>query len=488
MPARPRLSLLIKIMIVLFWGIVVFLFIQRIHLIPELTDFESDFIPDSETWLSVFFKGQKVGHSVQSLTRDGDGYIVDQKTYLRLKLMGQVQELRTVTTARLNPVMGLKSFQFFMSAGPIRFQLLGEMSGQTLDLTMMTGGHKSQSRLALAEEPRLAAGLLPYLTRQGLKKGQRFKVPILDPATLSTRPARIVVEDTEKLRIEGETIDTFRLRLDYFDAQSYTWVDFDGKTVKEQGLLGLSLVRTSAEKAREGLTGRAELTDVVTATSAPTNLVLPEPREVRHLKARLTGLDLEGLELAGGRQILRGDVVEIRREKIDVRDEASLPIQDPAFKPYLEPENFIQSRHPKIIAQARRMAGGMRSPLEVIDRIVGWVFENIEKRPTMSVPSALDVLDTRIGDCNEHAVLAAALLRAGGVPARVVVGVLYFEDRFFYHAWLEAYWGHWMALDPLLGQIPADATHIRFLTGGLARQADMVRVIGRLAVEILEYD
>ena len=115
-----------------------------------------------------------------------------------------------------------------------------------------------------------------------------------------------------------------------------------------------------------------------------------------------------------------------------------------------------------------------------------WVYKNLEKRPTMSVPSAKDVLASRVGDCNEHSILAAALLRASGVPCRVVVGVLYFQDRFYYHAWLEVFYGRWLAVDPLMGQIPADATHIRFLAGGLSRQAELVRIIGRLEIEILE--
>jgi transglutaminase-like putative cysteine protease len=106
----------------------------------------------------------------------------------------------------------------------------------------------------------------------------------------------------------------------------------------------------------------------------------------------------------------------------------------------------------------------------------------------MSIPSAVDVLEHKVGDCNEHAVLAAALLRAAGVPARLAVGVVYFEGRFYYHAWLEVYYGRWMAVDPLSGQIPADATHIRFLTGGLSRQSDMVRVIGRLKIEVVEFE
>lgn len=486
MLARLRLSLAVKLLVILFWGLMVFLLVKRIHLAPEVTIVETERLKDSETWMSVFFKGQKVGYSVQSLTRIETGYIVDQKTYLRLNLMGQVRELRTVTSARLNKALGLKSFNFFMSAGPIRYQLTGRLFGLVLELTSQTAGYKSKSRLNLEKAPKLATGLMAYLTREGLKKGQRFQVPIFDPSTLSSRQVRIAVEDTEKLVIDGQTIDTYRIRLDYFGNQSYTWVDNEGRSVKEEGLLGFSLVRTTAKKAKEGLAGRAELADVVAATSAPANRRLDHPRQVRFLRARLNGLDLAGFELDGGRQRLAGDIVEVTRETIDFRHEVRLPVKDPIFKPDLESTNFIQSRDPKIVSQTRAVTGGIISPLEAVNRVVDWVFANLEKRPTMSIPSALDVLETKVGDCNEHAVLAAALLRASGVPAKIAVGVLYFEGRFYYHAWLEVFWGRWMAVDPVLGQVPADATHIRFLTGGLSRQTDMVRLIGRLEVEVLE--
>ena len=146
MLARLRLSLAVKLLVVLFWGLMVFLLVKRIHLAPEVTIVGTERLKDSETWMSIFFKGQKVGYSVQSLTRIETGYIVDQKTYLRLNLMGQVRELRTVTSARLNKALGLKSFNFFMSAGPIRYQLTGRLFGLVLELTSQTAGHKSKSR------------------------------------------------------------------------------------------------------------------------------------------------------------------------------------------------------------------------------------------------------------------------------------------------------------------------------------------------------
>ncbi|MBU2549095.1 MAG: transglutaminase-like domain-containing protein [Proteobacteria bacterium] len=486
MLTRLRLGGTIKALIVVFWLVMVYFLVERVHMIPDMIDVESTRLAETQSWMSIYFKGQKVGYTYQALTPIQSGYALDQKTFMRLNLMGQVQELRTLTSALLNKALGLTSFNFFMSAGPIRYQLGGTLNGLTLELAGMTGAYRNKMSLRLESVPRLASGLMHYLVQKGLEKGQRFRVPIFDPSTLSTRQVQVVVEDSEKLVIDGQPVDTFRVRMDYADIQTYAWVDTQGRTIKETGLLGMTLERTTESKATEGIAGRAELSDLVASTSAPTNRVLEAPRQVRYLKARLKGLDFSGFELDGGRQRFKDGVVEVTRQPIDFKNEKHLPLRDPNLQPDLEPTPFIQSRHPKVIRQARVLVAGLTSPLEIIDRIVGWVYEELDKRPTMSVPSALDVLETKVGDCNEHAVLAAGLLRAAGVPTRMAVGVLYFEGRFYYHAWLEAYWGRWMAVDPLLGQIPADATHIRFLTGDLSRQTDMVRVIGRLEVEILD--
>ncbi|MBW1709000.1 MAG: transglutaminase domain-containing protein [Deltaproteobacteria bacterium] len=486
MPVRPVIKNALKITLVLFWAFIFFLLVKKVHLAPTLSEIANTELKDSETWMSVYLKGQKIGYSVQSITQLKQGYIADSKTYLKLKIMNQVREVRTITSARLNKAMELKSFHFFLSSGPIRFQLTGVLSGLIMKTTMMTGGYRTTNQIRLNEAPKLATGLMPFLAQRGLKKNQRNRISIFDPSSLSSRWVNVVVEDQEKLIIEGESFDTFRVRMDYFDTKSYAWIDVNGQTIKEEGLLGLSMVLSTPEKAKQGLSGRAELTDVVRATSAPVNRVLEDPRKIRYCKVKLKGVDLKGFELDGGRQTLNGDVLEIRRETIDVRHEIKLPIADRKLAPFLQSTDFIQSRHPEMTHQARLITTGEKSPLETIDKVLDWTFKNLEKRPTMSVPSAVEVLKTKVGDCNEHAFLATALLRASGVPARVVVGVLYFEDRFYYHAWVEAYWGRWMAVDPVLGQTPADATHIRFMTGGLDRQAEMVRVIGRLKIDIIE--
>ena len=59
----------------------------------------------------------------------------------------------------------------------------------------------------------------------------------------------------------------------------------------------------------------------------------------------------------------------------------------------------------------------------------------------MSIPNALEVLQSKKGDCNEHTVLFNAFARAAGIPAKTVVGVVYLRGAFYYHAWSEVWLG-----------------------------------------------
>jgi transglutaminase-like putative cysteine protease len=111
----------------------------------------------------------------------------------------------------------------------------------------------------------------------------------------------------------------------------------------------------------------------------------------------------------------------------------------------------------------------------------------VEKRPILSIPSSLEVLHSRVGDCNEHTALFAGLARAAGLPTKMVAGLVYVKGNFYYHAWPEIYVGRWVTIDPTLNQFPADATHVRLIEGGLDRQAELARVIGKVNLEILGF-
>jgi transglutaminase-like putative cysteine protease len=93
-------------------------------------------------------------------------------------------------------------------------------------------------------------------------------------------------------------------------------------------------------------------------------------------------------------------------------------------KIFLRPGPFIQSDDQKIRDLAREILKDEPDapPLTRAKKLLDWVFTHIEKRPVLSLPDALSTLENRVGDCNEHAVLLAALARAAGIPTRIEAG------------------------------------------------------------------
>jgi transglutaminase-like putative cysteine protease len=128
------------------------------------------------------------------------------------------------------------------------------------------------------------------------------------------------------------------------------------------------------------------------------------------------------------------------------------------------------------------------------ERLTRHVNALLEKKPTVGLPSAREVLRTRVGDCNEHTALYVALARSLGIPARIAVGLVFTRGAFYYHAWPEVYLdegnrrGVWLPVDPTLNEFPADATHLRLARGGLDRQAAILPLIGKLKLTVLELD
>ena len=139
----------------------------------------------------------------------------------------------------------------------------------------------------------------------------------------------------------------------------------------------------------------------------------------------------------------------------------------------------------------KRGVTGRRAQAERLTRYVNGL---LDKKPTVSIPSAREVLRTKVGDCNEHTSLFVAMARAAGIPARINVGLVFVRGAFYYHAWPEVYIdeggnrGLWLPVDPTLNEFPADATHVRLARGGLEKQTAILPLIGRLKMTVLDLD
>lgn len=152
----------------------------------------------------------------------------------------------------------------------------------------------------------------------------------------------------------------------------------------------------------------------------------------------------------------------------------------------LQATALIQSDHPLILAKAREIVANSKTRLAAVRALKNWVFRSLKKKSVVGIPSALETLQRKVGDCNEHATLFAALARAVRIPCRIVSGIAYLKGNFFYHAWNECEMGqaHWFTLDSTWNQLPADVTHIAFVRGGLDKQVVLLQLLGRLRIRL----
>ncbi len=437
---------------------------------------------DAERWMKILQDDRHIGYAHSQLVRENAGYRLKEDLYLRLNTMGLVQDLRLNYDGQLDDTMALAAFRFDMQSGRFSVGIEGQMEGDWLICRIDSGGTGKTARLRFDSPPFLPAGIFPATAAAGLVPDQTYRYPIFDPATMARGEVSVTVIGREPIVIGKETLTATRVELVYKGLHQQAWIDDDGTVLMEKGLLGLQQIRSTREEALQPLTltASADLTRMAAVTP---DRPIADARRQKWLKLRLDGVGPDRLPASDNRQVRNGRELLIRLEPLP-EDRASLTLTGD-FQPYLLPSPLVQADDPRIQRLAAELAAQANTPRAKIEAIMDWMDTNIEKRPVLSLPDALNTLAERMGDCNEHAVLLAALARAAGIPAQIEAGLVYLKGRFYYHAWNRVYLGQWITVDALMGQMPADATHIRLARGDLSEQMDILPMIGRLNITIL---
>lgn len=186
-------------------------------------------------------------------------------------------------------------------------------------------------------------------------------------------------------------------------------------------------------------------------------------------------------------------LTETRPDKGFTAPSLPLTITDPEVQRYLEPTAMAQSDNPTIQSVARELVGKETDSLVVAEKIIAAVYFGIDKEAGVrGSATATEVLRNGAGDCTEHAVLVVALMRAAGIPARLVDGIVVasHEDGSGvagYHAWAEIWLGEWIGVDATVNETGTSARYLNFGVdepGQLGSGGKMMRAIGKTSIEL----
>ena len=446
-----------------------------------------------DTWMGVYLPGgERAGFfNVKTVPRtmDGEaGVAIASTAKLQLGLLGEQTEIFITGTAWASTARGLREMNFRIRSGDHDMQVDARVEEEFLHVDVETGGETFNYKLPVARDLALASGFgTTALNVSVLEPGDEAVINTFDPMTFSLGEAHVKCVGQETLEVEGEPIAVKVIETTVGGFASKAWVSDQNEVIRAEAPFGFVLRKVSQSEALMPLSGEQSADLIELAAVRPEGLrpVRGARRMVFHIDGVTsdTPLPLDAMQTRDDNGTYAITVPPPPEDS-----ESILPSDE--LEDALKSSALIPVDHPAIVAQVAEIVKEGESPWQDAQRIYQWVYENIEKKPVLSIPSALDVLETREGDCNEHTVLYTALARAAGLPTRIALGIVWSPelDGFYYHAWPEVHIGEWYAIDPTLGQPQADATHIKLVNGDIEKWPELLPYLGKLQVEIVEVE
>jgi hypothetical protein len=478
-----KISILLTLAI---WGFSMFLVYDKNYARSKSSDlldipFDKSVADEFQNWMNVSMNGRKIGYTMQSFSNSPLGYIIKDYSLIRLPIGGTIKEIYLDSYAVLNLDYSLKNFTFGLISGDYTTDVFGEYRNGKLDISLKSQNSDTKASFEAVNGIYLPSAIPFLASLRGFPNGE-FSLPTFDPFSLAVNEIQVQIGPDEEVVTDIGRYRGHKLTLYVSGITSNMWVGAKGHILKEEEAGGMVMAATDKEDALNIPLVAGGEQDLLTNLAVPCDGKIEDSRNARTLRLQINGLDPALFALDDDFQKVISTnplIIEVHTNQID-----SSAIND--TRKYLASEPFLQVDAPEIRAVSDDITAHEQSILIKSEKICDWVFENIKKDYSVSLPSAIDVLNIRKGDCNEHTALYTALARAAGIPTKVCIGLVYKDGLFFYHAWPAVHIGGWRPLDPTFGQRVTDATHIKLLDGGFERQADLMRVVGKISVKIID--
>jgi transglutaminase-like putative cysteine protease len=477
-----------------------------------------------ERWYTVSLAGSPSGYMSTIVTTeqvpggepDASGTRITTDTSLTITIargpvkLNVVQESRFVETGDGKPVM-MRSRQD-MGAEIVQEYVF---SDGEIELTTRQAG--SEPKVSKVKPPD-GAWLTPaaaeaYVRQRAAAGANETTVRTMDPSLgVTIITAERTIGARKKIEIDGRAIDVTEHTVSMSNMpgmKSVELVDEAGDIVQSTTQIGgIPIVMTASTKAKalKGV-GGAEVPEIMLSTFVRPDKPIDRARDTVRASYIVRVKEGEAIELpsSGGQRVEKVDAKTVR-VTVDTASIAEAPRSEVDDEAFLGSSAMIDATNPKVVELAKgalsKSGASGKSQAEIAEALRRFAHSYIKKKNLgVGFASATEVARSREGDCTEHGVFLAALLRSQGIPARVVSGLIYADsfagsqDIFGYHMWTQALLEidgakRWVDLDATLpAKYPRDATHIAAAVTALgdgemgASMMPVAQMMGR--VEIL---
>jgi hypothetical protein len=417
-----------------------------------------------EQYFAIFMDGQKIGHVLHERTAEQNKVTTTEIVEMELS-RGSIA---------LNATQ--KQICYETSDGkPLGFDYSSDIGfmGQTFRAKIENGkliiksgkGQPAQSEIVdWPEGAVMAEGLRLLEKKTGLKEGSVVDAVTFDPETRTQLNATIKIGPKEKVDLLGRVVTLTRIDTQIRAAggiiNATDYVDNDLVSQKTiMPMMGMKIEMVACDKVFA--MSKNDVVDFLDKAVIQSPIPLMSAENAKAIQYKIIPIGDAKLKFpATDNQIVKVDpsgIVSLTASPVKIAKGSKFPYtgNDNAALEALKPSRYVQSNAKEIIELSKKAVGNAKDSAEAAKRIESFVRQYIsDKNLSVGYASALEVAQSKEGDCTEHAVLTAALCKAAGIPAQVVFGVLYIDeyagkqDVFFGHAWTQAYVaGKWLQLD-----------------------------------------
>jgi hypothetical protein len=449
-------------------------------------------------YFALFMEGKKVGYAIQN--RDVDGNKVTTSVELKITLSRMGVSVTVKTKANTYETVEGKPLGFELE------QALGMMASKTTATIDEQGKVKvktgqQEMEFDWPDGALMSEGMRLMLLELGLEEGTTYNVKFFDPSMMQVVDVEVKVGTKQNVDLLGRVVALTEVQSTVSSEQIGAMVSteyYDDELRLQKSIMpvmGMSIEQVACTK--EFALGEIDVLEVVDKMFMASPEPLGNLGSVKSITYHLSPTqEAAGLKIPSGdnqkvEQLSNGKII-LTVEPVIAPKGVSFPYKgnDPEALEALKPSRYVESDQKVIIDLAKRAVGRTSDAAEAVRKIEAFVADYVsDKSLSVGYASAAEVAVSKEGDCSEHAVLAAALCRAVGIPAQVVTGLAYVEEwrtlqnGFGGHAWTQAYIGDkWVGLDAAFrgtGRGGYDAGHIT-LAAGSGNPEDFINLVNTM--------
>lgn len=500
---------------------------------PQTENTKSADTPQREVWDLCFVQGARVGYLhtayYQTIEAGKPALRIEGVTQINVKRFGEDTKPRIRCTSIETPEGQLLRFESQMQMGTGSLIFTGCVVGKRLEMETVSQGKKTPGVIDWSPEYGGYFAVEQSLLKKPMQPGEERTLQTLIAGFNQLATVEMAARDWEQTPLlKGAykllRIDTMAIFPDGQKIEQTLWTDRTGETLKTRSL-AMAMETFRATKAEAIEKSEAVQFDIGLSTIVKLEKALPGGHDTKRVvyRVHLNGGDPAATFVTGSTQSVKSldansAEVTVYAVRPDRPGNTAAPT-DPPTAADREPNNWIQSDDPKIIALAKEAVGEETDPWLAAVKLEQFVHKYIKRKDfSQAFATAAEVAESREGDCTEHAVLLAALCRARKIPARVAIGLVYMTatQEFGYHMWTEVYIDKqaksplplgegkgegisnlgigpkWIPIDATLAKGGIGAAHLKLAHGSLKGASayssflPVVQVVGRLKIEVVE--